>query len=206
MSSPLLWYTTRATGIVAMLLLTVTVVLGILTQKRARGAGLPGFALQDLHKRASLLAVVFLSIHVLTSVLDTYVHIGWLAVVVPFTSPYDRFFVGLGTISLDLFFAVLVSSLSRRWISAWAWRAIHWLAYASWPVAIAHGIGSGTDIQLDWVDGLVGACCLSVVATAIWRFAWPAIVRRRAAARWPGSPHPVEPRMPAHAETGARGR
>ncbi|MGO9341727.1 MAG: ferric reductase-like transmembrane domain-containing protein [Acidimicrobiales bacterium] len=178
MSSQMLWYTTRATGLVAMLLLTATVVLGLLTARRVSARGWPRFVQQDLHKRISILAVSFLGIHILTSVVDTYVHIGWLAVVVPFASPYQRFFVGLGAISLDLLLAVFVSSLVRSHIGARTWRALHWLAYLSWPVGIAHAIGSGTDIRLGWVDGLVGACCFAVVATAAWRFAVPVFSRR----------------------------
>ncbi len=174
----MLWYTTRATGLVGMLLLTATVVLGLLTARRVSGPGWPRFVQQDLHRRISILAVCFLGIHILTSVVDTYVHIGWIAVVIPFTSSYQRFFVGLGAISLDLLLAVFVSSLVRSRIGPRTWRALHWLAYISWPVAIAHGIGSGTDIKLTWVDGLVGACCLAVVATAAWRFA-PPFSRRR---------------------------
>ena len=180
MSSEMLWYTTRATGLLAMLLLTATVVLGLMTSRRVSAPGWPRFVQQDLHKRISILAVCFLGIHVLTSVVDTYVHIGWIAVVVPFTSPYERFFVGLGAISLDLLLAVFVSSIARSHIGARTWRALHWLAYLSWPVAIAHGIGSGTDMRLTWVDGLVGACCFAVVAAAAWRFAAPVISRRTA--------------------------
>jgi sulfoxide reductase heme-binding subunit YedZ len=179
MSSQMLWYTTRATGLVAMVLLTATVVLGLLTARRASGWGWPRFVQQDLHKRISILSVSFLGIHILTSILDTYVHIGWLAVVIPFTSSYDRFFVGLGAISFDLLAAVFISSLLRSHIGARTWRAIHWLAYGSWPVGIAHSIGSGTDVRLGWVDGLVGICCFAVVATAAWRFADPYFARRR---------------------------
>ena len=109
----MLWYTTRATGLVGMLLLTATVVLGLLTARRVSGPGWPRFVQQDLHRRISILAVCFLGIHILTSVVDTYVHIGWIAVVIPFTSSYQRFFVGLGAISLDLLLAVFVSSLVR---------------------------------------------------------------------------------------------
>jgi sulfoxide reductase heme-binding subunit YedZ len=177
MSSEMLWYTTRATGLVAMLLLTATVVLGLLTTRRVSAYSWPRFVLQDLHKRISILAVCFLGVHILTSVLDTYVHIGWLAVVVPFASPYERFFVGLGAVSLDLLLAVLVSSLARSHIGARTWRAVHWLAYLSWPIAIAHGIGSGTDIKIRWVDGMVGLCCFAVVVTATWRFV-PSMSRR----------------------------
>ena len=129
MNSTFLWYATRATGIVALILLTLTMVLGLITTSRPRARHWPGFAQQELHRRISIIAVVFLAIHVVTSILDTYVHIGWFAIVVPFTSPYSRFWVGLGTIALDLMVAVFVSSLLRSHLKPDTWRAIHWLAY-----------------------------------------------------------------------------
>ena len=107
------------------------------------------------------MAVVFLVIHVLTSILDTYVHIGWIAVFMPFSSPYGRFWVGLGTIALDLMMAVFISSLLRAHLRPGTWRGIHWLAYASWPVALAHTFGLGTDSREHWVI-LLGALCVSV--------------------------------------------
>ena len=119
MNSTALWYTTRASGIVSLVLLTVTMVLGLATTNRARARNWPGFAQQELHRRISILSMVFVAIHVLTSILDTYVHIGWLAVVVPFTSPYSRFWVGIGTVALDLMAAVFISSLSLIHISSW---------------------------------------------------------------------------------------
>lgn len=88
MNSTALWYTTRASGIMTLILLTATMVLGLVTVTRAKGRNWPGFVQQELHRRISIMAMVFLAIHVLTSVLDTYVHIGWVAIVVPFTSPY----------------------------------------------------------------------------------------------------------------------
>jgi sulfoxide reductase heme-binding subunit YedZ len=183
MSSTLLWYTTRATGLVALLLFTGTVILGLLTAGRASSRNWPRFVQQDLHRRFSVLALVFLAIHILTSVLDTYVHIGWLAVVVPFTSPYGRFFVGLGAVSFDLMAAVIISSFLRSRIRPRTWRAVHWLSYLSWPIAIAHSVGIGTDARLLWVDGLVAACCLSVLAAAFWRFAYSGVSRRHLAPR-----------------------
>ena len=96
MSSTSFWYATRATGLMALILLTVTMVLGITTTTRARARRWPGFAQQELHRRLSMMAAVFVALHVLTSVLDTYVHIGWMAIVVPFTSGYDSFWVGIG--------------------------------------------------------------------------------------------------------------
>src|SRR5258708_30675492 len=130
MSSIDLWYTTRATGIVSLVLLTATMFLGILTAGRAKSA-LPAFARADIHRRISVLTVVFLSIHVLTSVLDTYVHINPIAVVVPFTSSYHTFWLALGTVGVDLFLAVAISSALRQHLSARAWRLCHWLAYLS---------------------------------------------------------------------------
>lgn len=169
MSSTYLWYATRASGIVALILLTLTMVLGLVTTSRPRARHWPGFAQQEIHRRISIIAVVFLAIHVLTSILDTYVHIGWFAIVVPFTSPYSRFWVGLGTIALDLMVAVFVSSLLRSCLRPGTWRAIHWLAYASWPIALMHTFGMGTDSREHWVVVLGALCGLSVGLSLAWR-------------------------------------
>ncbi|HEX3461054.1 MAG TPA: ferric reductase-like transmembrane domain-containing protein [Acidimicrobiales bacterium] len=168
-TSTTLWYTTRATGIVALALLTATVVLGILTAGRVRSRSWPAFAQADLHKRISLLAMVFLAFHVLTSVLDTYVSVGWAAILVPFASSYRPVWTGLGTVGVDLMLAVAISSALRQRISAQAWRAIHWLAYGSWPVAMAHSLGMGTDASKLWMDALAGACSLAVLGSLTWR-------------------------------------
>ena len=169
MNSTALWYATRASGLMALILLTLTMVLGLLTTSRARARNWPGFAQQELHRRVSMIAVVFLGIHVVTSVLDTYVNIGWAAVVVPFTSQYSRFWVGVGAVSVDLLLAVFVSSLLRSRMSPGAWRALHWLAYVSWPIALAHTFGMGTDSREGWVV-LLGVACVASVAVALgWR-------------------------------------
>jgi predicted ferric reductase len=162
MSSTMFWYITRASGIVALVLLTATMVLGLTTTTRARSSTWPGFARQEIHRRISILSVVFVAIHVMTSVLDTYVHIGWLAIAVPFSSPYSRFWVGVGAVALDLMIAVFVSSLLRARIKPGTWRGIHWLAYGSWPVALAHTFGMGTDAGEHWVVALGAFCVLSV--------------------------------------------
>jgi sulfoxide reductase heme-binding subunit YedZ len=168
-SSTTLWYTTRATGIVALVLLTATLVLGILTAGRVRSRSWPAFAQADLHKRISLLAMVFLAFHVLTAVLDTYVNVGWAAILVPFASSYRPVWTGLGTVGVDLMLAVAISSALRHRISAQTWRAIHWLAYGSWPVAMAHSLGMGTDASKLWMDGLAGACSLAALGSLTWR-------------------------------------
>jgi DMSO/TMAO reductase YedYZ heme-binding membrane subunit len=144
-------------------------VLGLATTNRARARQWPGFAQQELHRRISVLAVVFLAIHVLTSVLDTFVSISWASVLVPFTSSYDRLWVGVGTISLDLMLAVFVSSLLRTRMKPATWRGLHWLAYLSWPVALAHTFGMGTDSREPWVIALAALCVVSVGGALAWR-------------------------------------
>jgi sulfoxide reductase heme-binding subunit YedZ len=168
-SSTTFWYITRASGIVALVLLTVTMVLGLTTTSRSRARNWPGFAQQEVHRRISMVSMVFLAIHVLTSILDTYVHIGWLAVVVPFTSPYGRFWVAIGTVALDLMGAVFVSSLLRTRMNPGTWRGIHWLAYGCWPLALAHAFGVGTDSDERWVIILGALCVLLVGAAFLWR-------------------------------------
>ncbi len=185
-----LWYATRATGIAALVLLTATMVLGIGIAGRAPHT-LPAFARAEVHRRISLLTVVFLAIHVLTSVLDTYVHINWTSIVLPFTSSYHTGWLALGTIGVDAFIAVGISSMVRHRIPARTWRAFHWLAYLSWPVAVAHTLGMGTDARLSWVLGLVAACIASVVGTTAWRVA--GALRARAAL--PSTAVPARPTL-----------
>jgi predicted ferric reductase len=145
-------------------------VLGLTTTARARARNWPGFAHQELHRRISMLSMVFLAIHILTSILDTYVHIGWASIVVPFTSSYSRFWVGMGTVAVDLMAAVFVSSLLRSRMKAGTWRGIHWLAYGCWPVALAHTFGVGTDAGEPWVMALGAGCTLAVGGALLWRF------------------------------------
>jgi methionine sulfoxide reductase heme-binding subunit len=185
-SSTIFWYVTRASGIVTLILLTVAMVLGATTTTRSRARNWPGFAQQEMHRRISILAMVFLAIHVLTSVLDTYVHIGWLAIVIPLTSPYSRFWVGVGAVALDLMVAVLVSSLLRDRIHPRTWRAIHWLAYACWPVALAHTFGMGTDAGELWVVALGTLCVIAVGVAMVWRVRYTVQERKARSATNPG--------------------
>src|SRR3984957_18496855 len=175
------WYASRATGIVALLLLTAVLVLGMLVSRQGRLPGLPRFAVTSLHRNLSLLSVAFIVVHVLTAVLDTYVSIPATAGVVPFVSGYERFWLGLGAISFDLMLAMIVTSLLRGRLNRVLWRAIHLLAYLSWPVAFAHSIGSSTDLQHGWLLYLAVGCALLVVAATGGRLAQAARQVPRAA-------------------------
>jgi sulfoxide reductase heme-binding subunit YedZ len=164
-----LWYASRATGVVTMLLLTAVVLLGILVNRQGRLPGLPGFAVTGLHRNVSLLAVAFLAIHVFTAIADPYVTIGLAAAVLPFTSAYKPLWLGLGAISLDLIAALILTSLARARMSRRAWRGIHWLAYAAWPLAVAHSLGSSADARSGLVLWVLAGCVLATVAALAWR-------------------------------------
>ena len=163
------WYAIRATGVVALGLLTVTTVLGLLSASRVRTRRWPAFAQVDLHKRATMFALVFLGIHVVASVLDTYVHVGLVSVILPFTSSFKPFWTGLGAVAVDLLAAVAVSSALRQRIAPQLWRSLHWLAYACWPVAMAHALGAGTDAGQLWMDAIAAACTIAVISALAWR-------------------------------------
>jgi methionine sulfoxide reductase heme-binding subunit len=175
------WYASRATGVVALLLLTAVLVLGILVNRQGRLPGLPRFAVTSLHRNISLLAVAFIAVHVLTAVLDTYVHIPILASVIPFASGYERLWLSLGAIAFDMMLAMIITSLLRGRLNRILWRAIHLLAYLSWPVAFAHSIGSSRDMQHGWMLDLAIGCALIVAVAAIWRLAHAARQLPRAA-------------------------
>src|SRR6266700_942121 len=165
------WYASRATGIVALLLLTAVLVLGILVNRQGRLPGLPRFAVTDLHRNLSLLSVAFILIHVLTAVLDSFVSIPLISAVIPFASGYERLWLALGAISLDIMLAMSVTSLLRGRLNRILWLAVHLLAYASWPVAFAHSIGSSKDLQQGWMLDLAIGCAAIVAAAVIWRLA-----------------------------------
>jgi len=158
------WYGSRATGVICLVLLSLVAILGVLVNRQGRLPGLPRFAVTGLHRNLSILMVAFLGVHVVTAILDGYAHIPWLSTIVPFTSGYERFWLGLGTVAVDLVAAVIVTSLLRDRLTPSLWRAVHWLAYAAYPVTVVHSIGAGKDLQSGWLLALTVATLLTVVA------------------------------------------
>jgi hypothetical protein len=157
---------------VALLLLTGSIVLGVLGSVRFdAGPRWPRFTIDALHRDVSLLVIVFLVLHVLTSVLDSFAPISLLDAVIPFAGTYRPFWLGLGAVSFDLLIALVVTSLARRRLGYRSWRAIHWLAYASWPVAVFHGLGTGSDSMAWWMLALTGACVAAVLLAVFARVA-----------------------------------
>jgi predicted ferric reductase len=178
------WYLTRSSGAVALVLLTLALVLGIVDVGRWSTQGWPRFVIDSLHRNASLLALAFLGLHILTAVLDSFAPISLVNSVIPFTGSYRPFWLGLGALSFDLMLAVILTSLLRRRMGHSTWRAIHWLSYASWPIALLHGLGTGSDVKSTWLLAIGIGCLVVAVAAVLVRISlgWPDRLTQRGAA------------------------
>lgn len=176
------WTLTRASGAVSLLLLTAAFALGIADVARWRSRTWPRFAVDALHRNLALLALAFVAVHVLTTVLDRFVSIGVVSAFVPFSNSYRTIWLSLGAVALDLFLALIVTSMLRRHIGLRAWRAVHWAAYACWPVALLHALGTGTDASRPWMLAVALASTAVVAAAVVARLAHSGIGGPRAGA------------------------
>ena len=161
--APALWYLSRSSGAVSLILLSTAVVLGIVDQRRWRSERWPRFTLHGLHRWVSLFAVSFLSVHIGSAVLDSFAPIGLLDAVIPFRGTYRPLWLGFGALAFDMLLAVTITSLLQKRIAARTWRTVHWLSYAAWPVAVVHGLGTGSDVRAGWLLAITLAC-----AAAVW--------------------------------------
>jgi methionine sulfoxide reductase heme-binding subunit len=161
-----LWFLSRGSGLVLLVLFSVIVVLGVATRTGSAPGRWPRFAVAELHRTLSLFAVALLMLHVVTAILDPFVTIGWVATLLPFASPYRTLAIGLGTLAVDLGGAVLVTGLLRQRLGQRAWRAVHWLAYLAWPAAYVHSLTAGNDLGVWWV-ALVEVGSAAAVAAAL---------------------------------------
>ena len=172
------WYLTRASGFVSLVLFSVAFTLGLLTAGRVWSPRWPRFVTESLHRSVSLVAVCMVVVHVTTILFDKYVKIGIVDTVVPFVSDYLPLWVGLGATAFDVIIALVLTSLLRTRLNRFWWRAVHWLAYLGYPVALAHTIGIGTDRL--WVLAVVGVSVLMVLTAGAYRVAgWRRVAVRR---------------------------
>ncbi|GAA2058742.1 ferric reductase-like transmembrane domain-containing protein [Williamsia deligens] len=173
MSDEALWALGRGTGVTALLLLTLSIVLGVAARSGRPVVGLPRFALSSLHRWVALGATLLIALHITTMVIDPYAQIRLVDVVVPFRAGYAPIWVGLGTLALDLLVVVVATALLRHLMSPRTFRVIHLATHALWPVAFAHALGSGTDVGHVWMIAVCVICALTVGAAVTARFLVP---------------------------------
>ena len=185
MSDTVLWYASRGTGVVSLVLLTGVVALGILSAMRWQSPSWPRFLTTGFHRNLALTTLVFLAVHIVTAVVDPFTALGWNAALIPFSSSYRRLWLGLGVIAIYLLLAIVATSLLRPLFGYRVWRAIHWLTYAMWPIALIHGIGTGTDPRFVWMLAIEVICVGSVASAILWRWSRvsPTAWRRRPVAQ-----------------------
>jgi hypothetical protein len=169
------WYLTRSTGVVSLLLLTATVILGVVDVNRWSNPRWPRFVVDSLHRSVSMLVLVFLGLHIITAALDSFAPIALIDAVLPFIGSYRPFWLGLGAVAFDLLLAIAITSLLRQRLGHRAWRITHWLAYACWPIALLHGLGTGSDVKSAWSLALTAICVVAVVIAVCARTlpGWP---------------------------------
>ena len=162
MTSPLLWYLNRGTGVVLLIAFTATVVLGVLATGRSTTPLWPRFITQGLHRALAASTVLMLAAHVVSAVVDEYVDIRWWQAFVPFGSSYQPLWMALGAISLDLLALVIATSLARARIPHRVWFLVHLTTYAAWAAALVHGLFIGTDSPENWMVAIYVACAATV--------------------------------------------
>jgi methionine sulfoxide reductase heme-binding subunit len=196
------WYLTRGTGVVALLLLTAGVLLGVLTSTRWGTPRWPRFVVSGLHRNVTLLALAFVVVHVITTIVDGYAPIGLRDAVLPFFSSYRPVWLGLGAVAFDLLLALIATSLLRARIGQRVWKLVHWLAYGAWPIALVHAFGTGSDAGSGWFDLLAVGSAATVVLAASG--ASPARARAREQSASPAGSPPLRfpPRLGCGLRTG----
>jgi DMSO/TMAO reductase YedYZ heme-binding membrane subunit len=164
-TSPVDWYAVRAAGVVAYVLLSAVVALGLTMAGRRRLERWPRFALEDVHRFGGLLVGTFVAVHVVTIAIDSYLRFSVAALLVPFASTYKPLPVALGVVAAELLVALAVTNrLRHRRLPYASWRRLHYLNFAVWGAATVHGIGAGTDRNSVWLLALYG---VSVAVVAV---------------------------------------
>lgn len=184
MKDPTFWILARASGLTAYALLTLSMLAGLTVKSRPLGRAVKTASVTDTHRFLSLLALGALAVHGTALVLDTAIKIPLGALLLPGASPYRPVATGLGVVAAELAALLVLSFPLRKRIGMRTWRRLHWLTYAAFVLATAHGLAAGTDSARPWAFALyLGA--VGAVASAT---AWRALVRPTST-RSKGAPH-----------------
>lgn len=176
---PMLWYLNRGSGVALLLVLTIALCLGILSARAGRSRLVPRFLSQQLHRNLGVLALVLVIGHAATAILDSYVDIRWWQALSPVGATYKPLWLGLGSLAFDVMLLVVLTSLLRERLGHRAWHLIHLLGYLSWPIAMAHSMGIGTDARATWGREVGLGCLAAVVLAGVLRLSADARAARR---------------------------
>lgn len=182
MNGQLWWHIARASGIVAWLLLTASVIWGILLASPAFPRRRPAWLL-DLHRWLAGLTVGFLALHLVALVADSYVHFGLAELAVPYAADWRPGAVALGIVATWVLIAVQLTSMARRRLPRRAWRAVHLSSYAVFWLGSLHGAFAGSDATAPLYRVSAVAAVTAVAATLLFRVVSRSPARGSRAAR-----------------------
>jgi len=171
---PTFWILARAAGLTAYVLLTGSVLAGLVVKAKPFGRSLRAATAVDLHRTIAVLALAALAVHATALVLDSTVEIGVGALLVPGIAPYRPLWTGLGVLSAELMLVVYASFSLRRFIGQRMWRRLHWATYGLFAAATLHGLKAGSDSGQRWAIGLYLGALGAVGFAAAWRALVPA--------------------------------
>lgn len=169
-SSPIDWYAARAGGIVAYVLLSANVALGLAMTGKKSMKRWPKFALEDVHRFTGLLTGTFLVVHIVAIAIDSYLPFSIVSLAVPLLASYRPIWTGLGIVAAELLLALAFTNHYRNAkLSYRFWRRAHYVNFAVWVAATLHGIGSGTDRSTPWMLAIFAVAVGMVCGLTAWR-------------------------------------
>ena len=149
------WLVSRASGILALVLISLSVLMGLaMAAKVLRPPGLKRVVAR-LHEHVALVALLAIAVHGVALLGDKWLKPGWVGITVPFALSYRPQFTGLGILAGYLAVLVGPSFYLRRRIGAGRWRKLHRATIVVWLLSAVHTIGSGTDGSTPWLRGIV---------------------------------------------------
>ena len=177
----LFWITSRAAGIAALLLSSVSVCAGLLMSGRAGRARKPD--LRVAHEALSLASLAALAVHGLALLGDGYLHASLVDVAVPFAGGYRTLWTGAGIVAFWAMAILGLSYYARRQIGPQRWRRLHRLTALAWLLGLAHSLGEGTDAGQAWFLAMTATVAVPALGLLIARHLRPAPAARTAPAR-----------------------
>jgi sulfoxide reductase heme-binding subunit YedZ len=163
------WLVSRAAGIVALALISLSVLIGLtMATKILRRPGLPR-KLARLHEHVALVALAAIAVHGLSLLGDGWLHAGPRGILVPFAMGYRPLFTGLGIIAGYLAALLGLSFYVRRTIGTRLWRKMHRATVAVWILGVVHTVGAGTDATTVWLRLMMLVMGAPIVFLALLR-------------------------------------